>query len=49
MYQVTLKLVLGAVLTVSLLAPYAFAQGRACGPNSVACTVHHEHCKCRGK
>jgi hypothetical protein len=47
MYRLTM-FVLGAILTVSLLAPYAFA-GPACDPSSMACQLHHEHCKCRGK
>ena len=48
MYQLTLKLVLGAVLTVSLLDPYAFRAGSGVAPIPWL-ALHHEHCKCRGK
>jgi len=47
MYRLSLRLFLGAILGISLLVSYAFAQaGRDCGPNSTKCQLHHENCKC---
>jgi hypothetical protein len=40
-----MKLVLAALLGISLFASSAFA----CGPNSRECQLHHEHCNCGGQ
>jgi hypothetical protein len=47
MYRLT-KLVLGAILGVSLMASYAFAVGKGCGPAARSCVLHHENCTCKG-
>jgi len=48
MYRLSLRLFLAAILGISVLVSYAFAQnaGKDCGPNSNKCQIHHENCKC---